>query len=284
MKNRNIVFGYQYQNGCVVIHPNERDTVIRIFRTYQSGKSLLKIAEMLNRDGIEYMPGVVGWNKARLMRIIEDKRYLGDNTYPAMIDELMYERLKLLKASKNNQKNIDRAADIFRLDVPLICSNCGTPMLRRYEKGRTTWSCRNCECKQSIKLNDDALIRQIVEQMNQFIENPDLIEIPDTPDFAPSIEVTKCNNEISRMLETHGIDKDSLRKKMLEAVSLKYRDINPTVHIAKRMKADFEKSSPLSAFSAKLCSRTVKAVRLYPDCTVSLILINDQTVGKESNI
>ena len=50
-----------------------------------------------------------------------------------------------------------------------------------------------------------------------------------------------------------------------------------------RLKADFEKSSPLSAYSTELFIRTVTAVLLAKDGTVSLLLKNGNLIGKEQN-
>ena len=97
MKIRNIPYGYQYKNGSIAIQEKETETVKRIFTEYLNGLSLLKIAEHLNNEQIEYMLGVCGWNKSRIKRIIEDERYLGTSSYPPIIDEDMHKTLILIK-------------------------------------------------------------------------------------------------------------------------------------------------------------------------------------------
>ena len=82
MKNRTVPYGYRYENGIIVLHPQESKIVKRICKAYLDGQSLLAIATWLNEEQIEYMPEVIGWNKARLKRIIEDERYLGKEPYP----------------------------------------------------------------------------------------------------------------------------------------------------------------------------------------------------------
>ena len=76
MKNRTLPYGYQCSNGITVLHPQESEIVKRICESYLNGQSLLTIATWLNEEQIEYMPGVIGWNKSRLKRLIEDERYL----------------------------------------------------------------------------------------------------------------------------------------------------------------------------------------------------------------
>lgn len=74
MKARSIPFGYKMENGKVIPHPDESQTVGEILSAYLDGRSLLRIAEHLNERRVEYLPGVTGWNKARLKRILEDVR------------------------------------------------------------------------------------------------------------------------------------------------------------------------------------------------------------------
>ena len=83
------------------------------------------------------MPGAAVWNKARLKRIIEDVRYLGNETYPAIVKETDFYKAQEIKAARNTQKNVDRTADIFKLQLPVLCEKCGEPM-RRIHDSRIT--------------------------------------------------------------------------------------------------------------------------------------------------
>ena len=76
MKNRPIPYGYAFENGKIVIHTIESGIVSEIFRSYLAGQPLSAIASGLNSRRIEYMPGIVGWDKARLKRVLEDRRYI----------------------------------------------------------------------------------------------------------------------------------------------------------------------------------------------------------------
>lgn len=286
MKIRNIPYGYQYKNGSIAIQTEETETVTRIFTEYLNGLSLLKIAEQLNNEHIEYMPGVCGWNKSRIKRIIEDERYFGTNGYPPIIDEDTHKTLMQIKSEKNTQKGTDRKADIFNLSVPILCPKCGSKMCRRHDSNRKCpdwWLCQNDNCKNIISISDNDLIYGITECLKTVINNPDIIETITDVDKEPSLDVRRLENEISRMFDSYSFDKNILRKKMLECVSLKYRDIDSQKYISKRLKADFANASPLLAFSMDLFNRTVKAVKLSNDGAANIILINDQQIGKEQS-
>lgn len=286
MKIRNIPYGYQYKNGSIAIQTEETETVTRIFTEYLNGLSLLKIAEQLNNEQIEYMPGVCGWNKSRIKRIIEDERYLGTNGYPQIIDEDMHKTLMRIKSEKNTQKGTNRKEDIFNLGVPILCPKCGSKMCRRHDSNRKCpdwWLCQNDNCKKTIGISDNDLIYGITECLNTIISNPDIIETVTDTDKEPSLDVRRLNNEISRMLDSHSFDKNILRKKMLECVSLIYTNISPQKYISKRLKADFANASPLINFSMDLFNRTVKTITFNDNGEVNIILINDQQIGKEQS-
>ncbi len=285
MKNRNIPFGYRFDGGIVVIDSSERKTLERIINEYLDGKSLLKIAEALNAENIEYMPGTIGWNKARIMRILDDHRYIGEDGLPKMIDAETFELLKTKKTSKNNLRETDFNSDIFKLTDKVRCAKCGSIMRRRHDsriKCADRWTCENNDCNTLVGLADSDLIYKITECLNIIIENPNIIECRTHTSININTEVMKIENAIGRILDTRGFDITEAKKKMLECVSLKYNCIPKDNNISERLKAEFEATSPLSTFSCDLFEKTVSEVLLEVNGDIILKLKNGQTIRKES--
>ena len=284
MKKRNIPFGYQYQNGVIITHPQEAAVLNRIFSEYQNGYSLLEIASRLNDENIEYQPGVTGWSKSRIMRLVENERYTGKNGFPAIIDEDTHHAMMEMKAKKNTQHGTDRNHEIFHIDVPVICPTCSGEMVRRHDsrfkKCQQRWICSNADCRTVIHKEDSNLLDDITVLLNRVIVNPELVQIS-LIDESMSVQTLKAENEIARILDTLDYDKNALRKKMIECVSLKYADINSAPYIAHRLKAVLLDAEPLSAFSLPLFKRTVQAIHLEKDGTVNIRLANGQMVGKD---
>lgn len=145
MKNRTVKYGYAYQNGIITINPTESMTVKRIFDLYISGLSLLKIAQLLTSENIEYMPGEVSWNKGKIKRIIDDDIYTGIDLYPSVVSKETYDKANKVKTARDTQKNVDRESDIYKLNVPILCANCGSPLKRNHETRcvqGTRWICK----------------------------------------------------------------------------------------------------------------------------------------------
>ena len=265
MKKRNISFGYQFENGKIIRHPAESRIVSNIFEDYLQGGSLLQIAKKLNGCGAEYMPGVTGWNKARLKRIVEDVRYLGDETYPPIIDTDTFGKAQKIKAERNTQKDIDRSADIYSLNIP-VCFG---------EK----WVCQRCGA--TIKIGDEELLTAVTECLNMAIADTSLIDIP-VRQKEPSAGLRRLENEIGRMLDSTEIEKDTLKNKIFECASLRYSEMDITESVTEMLKAAFEKSGPLSQYSQEFTERTVTAILLNGDESVCLTLKNGRKIGKEN--
>ena len=284
MKKRNIPFGYQYQNGVITTHPQEAAVLNRIFSEYQNGCSLLEIASRLNDENIEYQPGVTGWNKSRIMRLIEDVRYTGEEGFPAIIDKGTHQAMVEMKARKNTQHGTDRTFEIFHIDVPVTCPECGGEMVRRHDSRfkhcQQRWICSNKDCRTVIHKADSDLLHDITVLLNRAIVNPGLVQIS-LVDESMSVQTLKAENEIARTFDTLDYDKTALRKKILECASLKYADINSAPYIAHKLKAVLLDTEPLSIFSLPLFKRTVLAVHLEKDGTTAIALINNQTIRKD---
>lgn len=149
MRGRTARYGYRIENGKPVIAEDERAVLEQICAWYRNGISLGNIAEKLNAAGVPYQPGETGWNKARLMRMLEDERYTGADGYPPIWSRETREALLQCKRQRNTQKQTDRKAGIYCLPVPVVCADCGAKMRRtvnRWQSGGSLWVCTNKAC------------------------------------------------------------------------------------------------------------------------------------------
>ncbi len=282
MKNRNIPFGYRYEDGKIVVNPDEQNTLQRICSEYLNGRSLLQIANGLESDKVEFAPGVITWNKARIMRIVDDDRYLGNATYPKVIDEATIERLRSRKASRNTQTGTDRQSGIYLLKVPVVCPACGKPMRRLQDarcKCTQKWVCNQCQIQ--IKKEDTELMEEIVDFLNGLIRNPEIIRTVQPSQAEPSIEQRRLDNEIARTLEGYDFDRDALREKLYQRATIGYQQIGNETYVEYMLKNTLEQHDILDGFDSELTNKTIKVIRLAESGSVSIILINDQEIRKE---
>ena len=281
MKKRNIPFGYQWESGSITAHPAESKIVAEIFASYIAGRSLLQIAESLNKNDIEYLPGVVGWNKARLKRMIEDARYLGTESFPAIVEQTAFDKAQVIKFDRNTKKDIDRMAEIRTLPVPVCCEACGVPM-RRLHDSRTShqekWVCQSCGM--TIKITDADLLSAITDRLNELIADPEQVHY--TPAVSePPLELLRLKNEIGRMLDGTMIDKELLKNKIFEYAAQRYAELDAGERITMEIRAALSDTGLLSSYSTELVKAIVTAITLHADKCVTLTLKNGQQVRKE---
>ena len=121
MKNRRFPYGYEMKNGVIVVCPSEADILRQIFADYIGGAFLKAIADRLTADKVEYLPGEYGWNKNRIKRIIEDKRYMGTEIYASIIDEDTFNRVQELREGRRRNTATGRESLFSGL---LYCADC----------------------------------------------------------------------------------------------------------------------------------------------------------------
>lgn len=98
LKNRSIPFGYCMVNGKYALNASEADTVRKIFADYIGGKSLKTIAAEMQ---IPYNMGKAVWNKNMVCRVLENKKYIGENGYPQIVTAEDFEQAAYIKVERN---------------------------------------------------------------------------------------------------------------------------------------------------------------------------------------
>ena len=101
LKNRSIPFGYCMVNGKYALNAPEAEAVRKIFADYISGKSLKTIADEMQ---IPYNMGKALWNKNMVCRVLENKKYIGENGYPKIITVEDFKQAARIKAERNTYR------------------------------------------------------------------------------------------------------------------------------------------------------------------------------------
>lgn len=155
MKNRRFPYGYEMADGYIIPNHFETEILKNIFSDYIGGMNLQEVADKLTRLKAEYLPGETTWNKSRIKRIIEDKRYLGTQLYPGLISESVF-------AAANKTKDERRTATDYVINEnnkiltgTVHCAECGGRLYHRTDntqKHNETWYCKTDGCKKSVQM------------------------------------------------------------------------------------------------------------------------------------
>ena len=110
------LFGYQIENGKVVINKEELKQLQHLFRAYLSGLSLANAAKEAE----------IKRNHGGITRILTDERYLGTDIFPTVISKELFEKVKIerykraKKLGRLNKKQEETPFEIPTFTLPSI--------------------------------------------------------------------------------------------------------------------------------------------------------------------
>ena len=280
MKLRTIPFGYHYQNGVLVLHPQESQTVRAVFAAYLSGEPLSKIATHLTAKLVEYLPGCWQWDKARVKRILDNTKYTGVGDFPSIIEERDFQMAHQKKESAcTNRHPMDKDIKLFKRLV--CCHHCGGSMARRMDsrfENPVIWKCPRCDY--FLPLPDEEFKQRVFLLQKRLVDKPLLAEKEEEELPMPSLEVRRLTNEIYRKLDSGSFSEDELVTLALQCAAENYDTITSVRHITDRLTATLLHAGPLSAFDRELFRRTVSEIHLTRKGEILLKLQNGVITGE----
>lgn len=280
MRNRTIPFGYQYQNGVLVVNAPEAKIVQQVFEQYLLGEPLSKIAAHLTAKLVEYLPGCWHWDKARVKRILDNTKYTGVGDFPPIIEERDFQMAHQKKESAcTNHRPMDDDIKLFKRLIH--CHHCSGPMVRRMDsrfEHPVTWKCHRCDFV--LPLPDEEFKQRVFLLQKKLVEKPLLAEKKEEETPTPSLEVRRLTNEIYRKLDSGNFSEDELVNLALQCAAKNYETITSARHITDRLTATLLHAGPLSAFDRELFERTVSEIHLTRKGEILLKLQNGVFVGE----
>ena len=113
-----IPYGYRIEDGKAVVDEIQAEQVRTFFKEYISGKALKVAAETV---GLKIFHGSAG-------RMLRNTHYLGDDYYPAIIDQELFDKAEEERQSRAGQ--LGRVRELTAKEVP--------PAPQHFTMGRQT--------------------------------------------------------------------------------------------------------------------------------------------------
>ncbi len=224
---------------------------------------------------IEYQDGKTGWNKSRVRRLLSDKRYLGTEEYPAIIDPETFEAVQKRLKEANQQGAVDRKDAIYQIHN-VHCDRCGAIMKRRPSysgKRYERWVCQKDSCHLIAAKADAALIEDLRLQLNMLIQDPQKIRYEEKMSAEKQKEPARARTLII------GEDIEDQYRKLTAQIAEAYSRLDTNKYLTQRLRDEFKRQEPLSVFSWELYAHAVKEVRMQAGGRVDIVLKNEQRIG-----
>lgn len=226
-KTRFIPYGYTIREGRTVIEHTEAEIIREIFDEYIKGASLKDIAENLTQRRIPYTEKTDVWDKARIARIIDNAKYIGDEEYDPIIDEDTYEGAVSMKAARQRNTVQKECEGIALLRNRVKCEDCGSPMVRRICSKRhvkESWTCQNAECGKRLRISDGDLLQKITILMNRIIENSELLIPKPKTRIVDSPTVANLQRQVDAELGKDHPSEEYIVEKISDIASRLYKE------------------------------------------------------------
>ena len=111
--------------------------------------------------------------------MIEDKRYLGDSTYPQILQESILQEANTIKSDRCTTDNCVVHSENKEVIDTVRCAECGDRLIhqnRQFPKKYRSWYCKNKDCKTVVRKTVAVLEDEITELLNSVIQIPILPE------------------------------------------------------------------------------------------------------------
>lgn len=244
MGNRKQPFGYHIRNGRITINAAEANIVEYIFTKYLKGASFNEITNILRNQAVPYDTDKL-WNKNMVARILEDRRYVGDNAYPQIVSEADF----IEAAAIRNGKFIpDTRTDAQKL-------------LRKL-------------CNQKP---DELVEQQVLCILNKLVESPDLIQSQAENMRADTADL---QHELEALLTIQPLDEKRAKGLVFSIAANQYAAIGNSEYESERLRRMFTKTDTMQALDANVLRSSVSEV-LITQLDIKLRLKNGQIIEME---
>lgn len=245
MSKRKLPFGYKIRSGVIIKERTEAETVTDIYSLYISGASFGEITDKLLKGNVVYDKGRA-WNKNIVARILEDKRYVGDDVYPQIISGEEYARVLELREQK-----------MYRADETAV---------QKYLR-------RLCGRKATEYIESETL-----HLLNLLIRNPEVVINPQSNE----IEVRSVLQEdLEQMILLQPVDEAAAKQLIHKIAEEQYDSLSNVAYETERLRRWASANPVMGNLSVDALKLTVSKIRTSGQ-HVSLQLKNGQIISEEN--
>ncbi len=239
---------------------------------------LLQIAKLMESEKVRYSVDSDRWNKNMVKRIIENKKYLGNEKYPQIISEKFF--------NQANEKRMLKATSVCVISEELqeirnrtYCFECGHRLSRIGGNCRSAkWDCRNHDCyRLEYQLTDQMIIGAVLTVLNTAIANPNLIESDgEISVYSPTADVIRKQNEISQMLDSAQGDFDRIKTEIFRLAEMKYDccTYNDSPQKTAQIRSLLENHEQLNTLDIGLFNSCINRILISHFCTIEVEFVN----------
>lgn len=278
--NRKItVYGYQFIEGMLQADEEQSRMVQEIFRVYNSGVPVSRLKDHI--EGLEI-------HRVKLSDMLSDKKYLGNEVFPKIIDQELFEAVQ--KRKEERRKAIGKEQpyiynkDQFLLGDKMKCGECGSAY-HCYKHGELrSWDCSKRLVKGRVACRNQRIQEeQVKELFMQVVGNlekhPEQIRKITVYGSKRNILLQAAEHEIELLKNNSDHNIDELLNLIYKRASLQYEDTDDggAAYYTKKIEdliQQHKEQPEEKTFDKDLFDAIIEAITIYKDGRVVFTLKN----------
>lgn len=291
MKQRHMPLGYRMAGGKILVVPEQAELVKEVFQAYSEGNSLYQLARRLTEQGALNANHKPVWNHGTVGKILENRRYLGDEFYPVLVEpELFY---KVQERRKEKSKELGRIMQPNSFGKRsmfaerLVCGICGQPYRRYVEHcgqpgEKIVWKCKHyingnkVYCR-NVFLVDSQIIHAFMELLRLLKEGRFRLEPEAATQGLPySREAAELTRKLQALEEEPGYPAKEMVQVIYERARSQYRvaRIRDRDYQTEKLKAVLKEVVLTEEFDNRLFQTIIRRIVIHEDRRFEFDLIN----------
>ena len=284
MNRKVTVYGYQFIDGMLQTDEEQSRMVQEIFNVYNSGIPVSRLKDHI--EGLEI-------NRVKLNDMLSDKRYMGNENFPKIIEPELFEAVQQMKEERRKAIGKEQSyiyyKEYFLLGDKMKCGECGSEYHCYKHGDKQIWDCSKRIVKGRVhcrnqRIQEDQikeLFMQAVTKMKNHPEKIRKITVYGSKRNIRRLQATEHEIELLKNDSDHNIDE--LLKLIYKRASLQYEDADDgravyyTQKIEDLMQQHKEQPEE-KTFDKDLFDSIMEAITIYKDGRVVFTLKNGATI------
>ena len=311
----NILIGYQYVDGKLVVNDFEAMQVREIYDMYLHGKSMHEIVRTLNDKGFNHHYGE--WSPQTVRNVLETETYTGkiiykgkiyDGEHEPIISRDVFDKVSVLRAEDKEKHTIQRLRKgkvASYLGGLLYCGKCGAKMSKKVGRGGkngglrypryeclSRWKVQPCcikdpDCKNKIwSMNelDEIVFNEIKKLAVDETFHNNVATFSERHSDTVAHEIEKLDEALSKILDLYALNQfpvDTLKEKSDALLSQKKKLESELDRLLDEEKSEFSKEKTVQmvkSFEDILNRGDFDEIRLAIEALIEKIEVDDDDV------
>ncbi|MEQ2594309.1 recombinase family protein [[Clostridium] symbiosum] len=291
MRQCHMPLGYRMVGGRILIAPEQAELVKGVFQAYSEGNSMYQLARRLTELGALNANHKPVWNHGTVGKILENRRYLGDEFYPALVEPELFHKVQERRKEKSKELGRIMQPNSFgkrsMFADRLVCGICGQPYRRYVEHcgqpgEKIVWKCKHyingnkVYCR-NVFLVDCQIIDAFMELLRLLKGGRFRLEPEAATQGLPySREAAELNRKLQALEEEPGYPAKEMVQVIYERARSQYRvaRIRDHDYQTEKLKTVLKEVVLTEEFDSRLFQTIIRRIVIHEDRRFEFELIN----------